>query len=83
MRTIVNPRYMYRSMSTDNAAIQCAGVKRLSKLGMVTGAPGMGALDMNSAEDAVVKHTREIVPGMVICGMEVSPGSVVHLQHCQ
>ena len=31
----------------------------------------MAALDMNSAEDAVVNHTREVVPGMVICGMEV------------
>lgn len=46
------------------------GVKRLQKLGMVHSAPGMGALDMNSAEDMVVAHTREVVPGMVICGME-------------
>jgi cysteine-dependent adenosine diphosphate thiazole synthase len=46
-------------------------VKRLQKLGMVHSAPGMGALDMNSAEDMVVAHTREVVPGMVICGMEV------------
>ena len=38
---------------------------------MVAGAPGMAALDMNAAEDAVVAHTREVVPGMVICGMEV------------
>ena len=38
---------------------------------MVHSAPGMGALDMNSAEDMVVAHTREVVPGMVICGMEV------------
>ena len=54
-------------------ACQChdAGVKRLQKLGMVHSAPGMGALDMNSAEDMVVAHTREVVPGMVICGMEV------------
>ena len=37
-----------------------------------TGIPGMGALDMNTAEDAVVNNTREVVPGMVICGMEVS-----------
>lgn len=51
----------------------CAGVKRLQKLGMVHSAPGMGALDMNSAEDMVVAHTREVVPGMVICGMEVCP----------
>ena len=36
-----------------------------------TGIPGMAALDMNTAEDAVVNNTREVVPGMVICGMEV------------
>ncbi len=51
----------------------CAGVKRLQKLGMVSAVPGMSALDMNSAEDAVVNHTREVVPGMVICGMEARP----------
>lgn len=38
---------------------------------MVSAIPGMGALDMNTAEDAVVNNTREVVPGMVICGMEV------------
>lgn len=53
-----------------------AGVKRLQKLGMVNAVPGMAALDMNSAEDAVVRHTREVVPGMVICGMEVPPLSL-------
>lgn len=40
---------------------------------MVSAVPGMSALDMNSAEDAVVNHTREVVPGMVICGMEARP----------
>jgi cysteine-dependent adenosine diphosphate thiazole synthase len=34
--------------------------------------PGMGALDMNSAEDAVVEGTQEVVPGMIFCGMEVA-----------
>ena len=58
-----------------------AGVKRLAKLGLVKGAPGMAALDMNSAEDSVVNHTREVVPGMVICGMEVrSPCELRHPQ---
>ncbi len=47
---------------------------------MVTGVPGMAALDMNTAEDAVVRNTREVVPGMVICGMEVrSPFLPFHL----
>ena len=47
---------------------------------MVTGVPGMSALDMNSAEDAVVRNTREVVPGMVICGMEVR-SVALHLRH--
>jgi len=47
-------------------------VKRLSKLGMVPDVPGMAALDMNSAEDRIVNNTREVVPGMVLCGMELS-----------
>ncbi len=34
--------------------------------------PGMGALDMNSAEDAIVRGTQEVVPGMILCGMEVA-----------
>ncbi|WIA36294.1 hypothetical protein OEZ86_007619 [Tetradesmus obliquus] len=47
-------------------------VKRLAKLGMVPDVPGMAALDMNSAEDRIVNNTREVVPGMVLCGMELS-----------
>ena len=47
-------------------------MKRLAKLGMVSAAPGMAALDMNTAEDAVVHHTREVVEGFVLCGMEVT-----------
>ena len=63
-----------------------AGVKRLQRLGMVTDVPGMSALDMNTAEDAVVANTREVVPGMVICGMEArspligAPAGPAHLR---
>lgn len=32
----------------------------------------MAALDMNAAEDEIVHRTREVVPGMVVCGMEVA-----------
>jgi len=48
------------------------GVKRLVQLGLVENVPGMGALDMNKAEDAVVQHTREVYPGMIVTGMEVA-----------
>lgn len=33
---------------------------------------GMRGLDMNVAEDAIVKGTREIAPGLIIGGMELS-----------
>lgn len=49
-----------------------SGVKRLEKLGLVEPLPGMGALDMNAAEDAIVHATREVVPGCVVAGMEVA-----------
>lgn len=47
-------------------------IKRLANLGMVAAPPGMGALDMNEAEDKVVANTREIVPGLVLAGMETA-----------
>jgi len=49
-------------------------IKRLTKLGLLDGGvpPGMGALDMNVAEDAVVAGTSEIVPGLILAGMEVA-----------
>jgi ribulose 1,5-bisphosphate synthetase/thiazole synthase len=49
-----------------------AGVKRLAHLGMVPEHVGMAALDMNTAEDAIVNNTREVVPGMVMTGMELA-----------
>ncbi|KAL6753485.1 thiazole biosynthetic enzyme [Haematococcus lacustris] len=49
-----------------------ASVKRLAALGMVKGHPGMAALDMGAAEDAIVANTRELVPGMVMAGMELA-----------
>ncbi|XP_027365669.1 thiamine thiazole synthase 2, chloroplastic-like [Abrus precatorius] len=48
------------------------GVKRLKTIGMIDSVPGMKALDMNTAEDAIVRLTREIVPGMIVTGMEVA-----------
>lgn len=32
----------------------------------------MAALDMNEAENAIVDNTREIVPGLVLTGMEIA-----------
>lgn len=48
------------------SAKRLVDMEALGKLG------GMRGLNMNSAEDAIVKRTREIVPGLVIGGMELS-----------
>ena len=45
--------------------------KRLQSMGCVK-LGGMRGLDMNSAEDAIVKGTREVVDGLIMGGMELS-----------
>ncbi|SPO06538.1 probable CyPBP37 protein (protein binding to CyP41) [Cephalotrichum gorgonifer] len=47
-------------------------VKRLVSMQRVEKLGGMRGLDMQSAEDAIVKGTREIVPGLIVGGMELS-----------
>jgi thiamine thiazole synthase len=46
--------------------------KRLVATGMLASLGGMRGLDMNLAEDAIVKNTREVAPGLIIGGMELS-----------
>ncbi|OAA59058.1 thiazole biosynthetic enzyme variant 1 [Niveomyces insectorum RCEF 264] len=41
-------------------------MQHLEKLG------GMRGLDMQRAEDAIVKNTREVIPGLIVGGMELS-----------
>ncbi|ODV93430.1 hypothetical protein PACTADRAFT_46803, partial [Pachysolen tannophilus NRRL Y-2460] len=45
--------------------------KRLESFG-IKKLGGMQGLDMNAAEDQIVKSTREIVPGLFFCGMELA-----------
>ena len=41
-------------------------------MGGLSALGGMRGLNMNSAEDAIVKGTREIAPGLIVGGMELS-----------
>ncbi|KAK3305745.1 Thi4 family-domain-containing protein [Chaetomium strumarium] len=47
-------------------------VKRLVSMKQLEQLGGMRGLDMQRAEDAIVKNTREIVPGLIVGGMELS-----------
>ncbi|KAG0672061.1 thiamine metabolism- protein [Pichia californica] len=46
-------------------------VKRLVSQGLIK-RNQMGCLDMNKAEDSIVKNTREVFPGLIVAGMELS-----------
>lgn len=47
-------------------------VKRLVSMQQIEKLGGMRGLDMNSAEDAIVTKTREVIPGLIVGGMELS-----------
>ena len=47
-------------------------VKRLVSMQQLEKLGGMRGLDMNTAEDAIVKRSREVVPGLIVGGMELS-----------
>lgn len=53
------------SSTGHDGPMGASGVKRLQKIGLIKNVPGMIALDMNAAEDGIVRNTREVVPGMV------------------
>ncbi|KAL2012058.1 hypothetical protein VTN00DRAFT_4776 [Thermoascus crustaceus] len=46
--------------------------KRLVSMQTIEKLGGMRGLDMNSAEDAIVKNTREVAKGLIMGGMELS-----------
>lgn len=46
--------------------------KRLVSMSTIDKLGGMRGLDMNTAEDAIVKNTREVAKGLIIGGMELS-----------
>ncbi|KAJ7672781.1 Thi4 family-domain-containing protein [Mycena rosella] len=46
--------------------------KRLVTMGLTKGLGNMRGLDMNRAEPAIVNGTREVVPGLVMAGMELA-----------
>jgi len=59
------------SASGHDGLFGAGSAKRMAELSQLE-LGHMRGLDMNSAEDAIVKGTREVVPGLVVTGMELS-----------
>ena len=53
--------------------------KRLVSTGLLAELGNMRGLDMNRAEPAIVNGTREVVPGLVMCGMWCKLQSTVRI----
>jgi thiamine thiazole synthase len=69
--TCVDPISLESKMVVDATGHDAWVVKALESRGYVK-IKGMGAMDVNASEDALVEHTGEVYPGLVVTGMAVS-----------
>ena len=69
--TCVDPVSLESSVVVDATGHDAAVVERLAERGLVE-MLGMGAMDAENSEQAVVENTSEVFPGMVVAGMSVS-----------
>lgn len=69
--TCVDPVSLEASVVVDATGHDAAVAEKLARRGLIELA-GMGPMDADSSEDAIVEHTGEVFPGLIACGMSVS-----------
>jgi len=69
--TCVDPVSLEASVVVDATGHDAAVVEKLARRGLIE-LTGMGPMDADSSEDAIVEHTGEVFPGLIACGMSVS-----------
>ena len=69
--TCVDPVSFEAGVVVDATGHDAAVVEKLARRGLIE-LGGMGAMDANSSEDAIVEQTGEVFPGLIACGMSVS-----------
>jgi len=69
--TCVDPVSLEASVVVDATGHDAAVVEKLARRGLIELA-GMGPMDADSSEEAIVEHTGEVFPGLIACGMSVS-----------
>ena len=69
--TCVDPVSFEAGVVVDATGHDAGVAEKLASRGLIELA-GMGPMDADSSEDAVVKGTGEVFPGLITCGMSVS-----------
>lgn len=66
---MVREQPIFLASLTSAGPFGAFSAKRLVSMEALPSLGGMRGLNMNVAEDAIVKRTREVVPGLIIGGM--------------
>ena len=69
--TCVDPVSLEAGVVVDATGHEAAVAQKLASRGLLELA-GMGPMDADNSEDAVVEKTGEVFPGLIVCGMSVS-----------
>jgi len=69
--TCVDPVALETKVVVDATGHDACVVKKLEERGLIK-MPGFGAMWVERSEDLVVEHTKEVHPGLVVCGMSVT-----------
>jgi len=69
--TCVDPVAIETKVVVDATGHDACVVRKLEERGLIK-TPGFGAMWVERSEDLVVEHTKEIHPGLVVCGMSVT-----------
>ncbi len=69
--TCVDPVSFEANVVVDATGHDAAVVEKLAHRGLVE-VSGMGPMNADRSEGAIVEHTGEVYPGLIICGMSVS-----------
>lgn len=67
----VDPVALEAKVVVDATGHDACVVKKLEERGLIK-TPGFGAMWVEHSEDLVVEHTKEVHPGLVVCGMSVT-----------